>query len=370
MQKAVFVSVLKPVDDIRLFQKIAQAWKEANYEIHSIGFEASVQNFSSIFFYPIFNFKRLNIKRLFAGCLVFYYLLLIRPQHIVCSSIEALPFCIFFKIYTLGKTKVFYDVQENYYLNILHTKVYPKILRYPLAWVIRSVEWFCSFFVTYFFLAEQCYVKELNFLGKKFIILENKPLQRFFQESTPPPLTVRKFALVGTIAEEYGIWKALSVFDKIQHYEPDSQLLIHGKCAKKDLYEKLKNLQDRHVVCKISEKPVHYEDIIRAMKLADAILMPYEINKSYEKRIPTKFYEAMALNKWIIVSDNYFWQKFFIKMNYLKVFFLDFDSLDIALDLYELLEVTAQNSEYQNYVVQEDLFWEHEQKKLSQVIQF
>jgi glycosyltransferase involved in cell wall biosynthesis len=370
MQKAVFVSILKPVDDIRLFHKIAQAWKDANYEIHSIGFEASVQNDSNIFFYPIFKFKRLNIKRLFAGCLVFYYLLKIRPQHIVCGSIEALPFCIFFKIYTFGKTKVFYDVQENYHLNILHTRVYPTIFRYPLAWTIRSVEWLCSFFITYFFLAEECYAKELNFLGKRYVILENKPLQKFFQESIPSPAIVRKFALVGTIAEEYGIWKALSVFDKIQLYEPNSQLLVHGKCAKKEVYEKLKNLQDRHVVCKISEKPLPYENIVETMKIADAILMPYEINKSYEKRIPTKFYEAMALNRWIIVSDNSSWQKFFIKMNYLKVFFLDFDSLDIALDLYELSEVTSQHSEYQNYIIQEDLFWEHEQKKLSQVVPF
>jgi hypothetical protein len=363
MRKAAFVSVLKPVDDIRLFHKIAQTWQEAGYQVHSIGFYSSAENQEQVFFYPIFKFKRLSIRRLLAVWQIFWLLLKIRPQDVVCGSVEALPLCVVYKIIFFRKTRLFYDVQENYYANIRYTRTYPSIIRYPLAFLVRFIEYCSGIFVHCFLLAEQCYAQQLPFLGKKFLILENKPLKKFFQKHfSPPSYRISSLACVGTIAEEYGIYQALDFFEKISHHH--YTLYIHGRVAKPTLAEKLSTLASEQVIIRISGQPVPYTDILDTMRQADILLMPYPINRAYAQRIPTKFYEAMALNKWILVSDNPHWHYFFIKNQYTKVLFIDFEKIteqDAEKILHYIDEKFLQSSEKFNV---ENIFWESEKQGL------
>jgi len=365
MLRAAFVSVLKPVDDIRLFQKIARTWQEAGYEIHSIGFEADTQNEAGVFFYPVFKFRRLQFKRLFVGWQILFLLLKIRPQSVVCGSIELLPFCVLFKLLHWRKVRIVYDIQENYFLNILHTQVYPKFIRYPLALFIRLTERFFSYGVDCFLLAERCYEEELTFLGKRHIILENKPLEKFFKEIDALSFSYT-LACVGTIAQEYGIWKGLAFFEQIQRLDARYKLHIMGRCMQDTLFSELRRLQTEDVSIHISQTPIAYQLILDTMQQADAILMPYELNRSYEKRIPTKFYEAMALSKWIIVSENPYWQTFFERINYPKVIFIHFG--DSSINFQEILE-KLQHPVAGSSSKTTDFFWETERQKLLAYLQ-
>lgn len=370
MYKAAFVAVLKPADDIRLFQKIAQTFWDSGFEIFNFGSQSGLEvknTNSNIHFYPIFRFSRSSFQRLWAGFLILKYLWKIKPQILVCGAVELLPFCVLYKFFQKlsgKKLHLIYDVQENYFLNVLHTETYKSwwVFRKVLAYSVRLIEWLCASQVDTFFLAEKCYQSELSFVKKRCLVLENKVLKINFQEkNVSNPI----FLLSGTIAPEYGLWEAIDFAEKVHCSFPQITLKIVGRCSRKEVFSELVALQEKKpfLQLEISEKALSYEILQKNFAESTFWLMPYQVNPAYRNRIPTKFYEAMAWQKWIFVQKNPVWESFFKEYAYPYVIWIDFQKAQTwqeALDISKIL----QKPSYQN----QQIFWDSEKEKLQKFI--
>src|SRR5258706_12878134 len=172
-RRILLASVLKPVDDPRAFEKMGQSLASAGYEVFIAGtFQSSEQTVDSITFLPHAKFKRISFSRIATRFKILNIALRLKPDLLIVSAHELLGVAFLYQL-LLGR-KIVYDVRENYFNNILYTKVLPKTLRRLIASLVRLKEIFTSFFMSGFILAERCYEQELNFVKKKFCIAENK----------------------------------------------------------------------------------------------------------------------------------------------------------------------------------------------------
>ncbi|MCS6820722.1 MAG: hypothetical protein NZ551_02535 [Microscillaceae bacterium] len=330
-------STLKPCDDVRMYHKIACTLAEANPQelFYVLGFEAEVpiDKPKNIVFLPMFQFKRLAWKRLFANWILFRNLLKIQPNMLIICTFELLPASVLYKFFQYLKGKkirLVYDIQENYFANVLYTnKHYPWGIQHVLAWAIRMVEWVCSFWINDYFLAERCYESELKYLHKgNFLLLENKVLPHFFQPLANNEIDKRNYhlALVGTISASYGLWQAIEFAEKLYSQIPTIRLYITGNCPVTQEYTELLelSLQKKFLVLNVKNKPLPYSEIVRTMQKASVILMPYKPQRNILHRIPTKMFECLFLQKIMLIQQNDFWKKYLQQFDFKSAIFIDF----------------------------------------------
>ncbi len=341
MKTIVFASVLKSVKDVRMYQKLALSLV-GNADIHCIGAAINDTNVSQnlsqellqdayfenfISFYPIANFHRLAFQRLLYGFKFLKLLYKIKPNILIINTFELLIFAIFYKYFPIKKNKgthivLVYDVMENYFQNIVYQNTYSKFIRFPLAYAVRMFENLCSIFIDSFILAEKCYENELEFIGNRYIVLENKlaiphdyDKYILLQHQQNHENKFITFIHSGTISQTYGTLEAILFVKNLLKSSPnlDLKLILIGFCSDKKYYEILqkacKNLD--FIDWQISnDKPLSHNKIMETIAKSDFALLPYRINKSNKDRIPTKFYEYIYYKIPMIISKNEVWEKF------------------------------------------------------------
>ncbi|PTB91175.1 hypothetical protein C9994_16025, partial [Marivirga lumbricoides] len=174
--KILIASVLKPVDDVRAYQKIGRSLAQTNkYDVNIIGFNSKMINKAeNISFHPIFNFKRNSISRIKASWKYYKAYIKVKPKLIIVSSPELL--IVNYIIRILFGTKILYDVQENYRLNLKYSHAYSSKIKPILSLGIKSIEWMSRYFVSGYLLAEEVYVRQLPFL-------KNRPYEFIFNKT-------------------------------------------------------------------------------------------------------------------------------------------------------------------------------------------
>ena len=171
-RRIVLASVLKPVNDPRMFEKMGQSLSP-HYEVHIIGTKSKTDSsHDNIFFHPLASYTRLGLDRILSPLRILKKILYLKPALLVISTHELLWVVLIAKIF-LG-CPVVYDIRENYFRNILYTNSFPPILRVFIALYVRIKEWVTISAINNYFLAEAGYEKELPFVRSKKIILENK----------------------------------------------------------------------------------------------------------------------------------------------------------------------------------------------------
>lgn len=320
MPKIVIASILKTVHDVRMYEKIALTLtQKSQNDIHIIGFKSQKQNIFNhqIRFYPVFDFQRLSLKRFFSSIVFLKLLFKIRPQIIVVCTHELLIPSLLYKF--IFKSKLVYDVRENYCKNIIYNQSFSTLLKYSIVFWVRLNEFIASYFISKFILAERCYLNELkSFLSeKRTIILENKfagVICSKFPFKIPKGF---KMIYTGTIAQLYGIEESIQLATLLHQIDNEVSLEIIGFCADSNYLLKIQN--------SIREKPfiklvggdfvVPHDQIIDALKSADIALLSYRKNESTFDKIPTKLYECLSLcvpmiignyaSKWINMTSLY-----------------------------------------------------------------
>ncbi len=314
--RILIASLLKPVNDTRMFEKVGQSLEKLpNTEIHIAGFSTNVvSNSPTISFHPIFSFKRLSLGRLTAQWKYYKLLLQLKPEVIIPNTYELLPVTLLYRIFY--SVVILYDVRENYFANIRYQPTFPKALRRVLANAVRLVEKFSGPFITHFFLAEKAYAAELPFIKNKFTILENKfiaedgvPLKSEFLVKVPP--TAIRFLYSGTISEIYGIWEAIELVSGLHKYNNAITLTIIGYCTQEETYENLiKVIHDRPFIWLIGGNDlVPHNLIVEQIRLANVGLLPYRLNRSTQNCLPTKLFEYLANGLPVIIPENNFWKE-------------------------------------------------------------
>jgi glycosyltransferase involved in cell wall biosynthesis len=383
----VLASVLKSVYDVRMYEKIAKSLPK-DCQIHLIGSQTTNTNLqennkqANLYFHGIANFHRLSWQRLLFGFAFLNLICRLKPTILLVNTFEILPFAIFYThIYSKfllqakkidKQPKLFYDVMENYFQNIAYQHTYPKGLRFVLAYSVRFFENMSKYFIHGFVLAEQCYAKELEFVQKNYVVLENKykknaeenenndaqnkvyatnenAQNKVYATSMNYAQTnvyatsmnyaqtkvyatdteVLRFVHTGTISPTYGTREAVEFVKNLHKSGIKVHLVLVGFCSDKAYFAALQaallGYENLFSFCISTNKPVPHAEIIASFAGASAALLPYHINKSNENRIPTKFYEYIFHNIPIIIPNHAAWKEFCAAYN--CCFVADFQGL-------------------------------------------
>jgi len=316
LTSVVIGSVLKPVDDVRHYHKLGLSMAKTNkYEVNIIGFNSkNTPSHPYIRFYPIFSFSRLSVSRLFAPFLFLRFLLRLKPEVVIVNSAELLIVTAFYRIFST--CRFFYDVQENYYLNVRCLSPLPFLVRLPAAALIRAVEFVSSPFVHHFILAEKSYAT-LPFVGSRWTVLENKSVVS--EKSVQQKIKVEKptFLLSGTLSLNYGLRESIDAFLLLREIFAGSSLLICGKThdAQSEAFIQRTREQFSEISYNGGPNGVPYDEIVAAIKMADIGLVFYPDNPAIDSCFPTKIWEYMSFRLPMIVQEGKNWTPYCLAKN-------------------------------------------------------
>jgi glycogen synthase len=366
---------LKPVHDTRLYEKIGQtlAAHFSDSQIYILAHQTPspiTPIHQNIQFIPLFHFKRLHFKRIFANWKLWKQLVRLKPDLVIIATFELLPAAIFYKIsFGKKKKKIIYDVQENYAKNILHTQVFPFYIKYFLAFAVSAIERITQPWIDFYLLAENCYQQELKFTQSKSEVIANKFIQpqQAVLSSIPTIPSPYQLIYTGTISEDYGILRAIHFTQKLHTIEPRISLKIIGFAPKlQDLEKVKKEIKDLDFITLIGgESLVSHSEILQEIHPSSVVLMPYQVNKSVENRIPTKFYECLALQKPMLIQHNDFWKQYLENFDFQTALFIDFDDLANVKNIWEQIQRTPF---YATLRPMQGIYWEEEAQKLIKAV--
>jgi len=305
-RRIVLASVLKPVDDTRMLEKMSASLSgTGDYEIFIIGYPAREPSpaIENVHYIPLIPFTRLSIGRILAPLKVLLKVHKVKPELLIVNTHELLIVAMLNRIF-FG-TRIIYDVRENYWRNILHTHAFPGLFRPLLAAWVRAKEKITAPFFHGFFLAEKAYGTEMNFFRSKAVVIENKTVvPSDFRRTVQAGKTVLLFS--GTLAESTGIFEAISLAEKLHQADPTIELQIIGYCALSSTLQQVKKrIQGKGFITLTGgDVLVPHHSILRAIASADFGLILYPSSYHTENRIPTKLYEYLACRLPILLESN------------------------------------------------------------------
>lgn len=360
----VIASVLKPVDDSRMYEKIGFSLSQTNqYQVHIIGTESPGKENSAIRQHPLKPFRRISLGRLIAPWRILIKTFRLKPDFFIITTHELLYTALLIKLLT--RCKVIYDVQENYYWNILYTPAFPLLVKPFIALYVRGKETVTSKFVDHFFLAEKGYAHELRFPGNQKTILENKvrisPAERKSPTSFASKKTIQ-LLFSGTLAPTTGVFTAIDLAVKLHVLDDRIKLTIIGFSAQRAVREKIELLiKPRPFIELITQdNPVPHAEIFKRIKQADFGVVSYQINPSTMNSIPTKLYEYLGFKLPILLISHKPWVDFCNPCRAAVVF--DSTNIDAVAICKEMLTKTFYTAE------PTAVYWEEEEPKLIKVV--
>ena len=318
-----FASVLKPVNDVRMWERMGRSALGTNlFDVSVIGSKSGkgsekISDKIPVRQYPIFGGKRLGSWRLMVG---FQYLKLIfeiKPDIQVISSPELIWSAITYRIWH-HKSKLVYDVRENYLANILYTKSYLTLLKPILSLLIGLSEWLISKIADSIWVAEMCYIEERPLTFGKAHYLPNA----YDINSGSRPMQPRRFGdqisflISGTIGRHYGTLEAIRWVKSFRGFR-NAQLIILGYCADENYRQLVLTEIDGQdwIQCHGLDQLINHSAIVEATCKADVLLLPYLPNQSTKNRIPTKLYEGLAWSVPMLIPENEIWESIIKEFN-------------------------------------------------------
>ena len=357
-------STLKPVRDVRAFEKLALSLGETSkYRVNIIGFsdEKAVESGKYRFFSSMSHYES-KMDRILAQVRFAKKLLELRPKLVICCTYEYLPLASFFKSFLTYR--LVYDVQENYIKNLDLNPSLNEVKKKWASYLIRKAEGVKV--IDLFLLAESCYKDEMPEKAP-FLILENKyqgAIKEVSQVRLDPTKNL-KFCITGTLTPAYGTLEGLTWFQKILESYPHFQLKVIGHCPldayKIQLLQQSNNCPQIHL--EISNSPISYDRIEQVLINSDAALLPYVIHPAIQEKIPTKLFECAALGIPVLMTQNPTWEKFF--NSYQGGIAVDFLEKENALTTFQ----HALDQTYFSTSVPESVLWKSQKLLFQQAIQ-
>jgi glycosyltransferase involved in cell wall biosynthesis len=353
----VIASVLKPVNDTRMFEKIGLTLASNGYAVHVVG--TGEGKSEQVRMHSMGPFGRFTLKRLVAPLIILQKIFSIKPRIFVITTHELLFISLLAK--TFLRCKIIYDVQENYYRNVLYTNAFPAFLRTLVASYVRLKEKLCSGFVDHFILAEKSYVRELTFIDNRFTIAENKVRRTSFNGIAAADRGC-KLLFTGTLAESTGVFIAIELTKALHSIDPNVDLTIVGHASQKATLQKI-----RHAIIDCyfihltgGEELVPHEVILDSIRNADFGIVSYPPNPSTSGSTPTKLYEYLGFQlPMLLISGNTHWQQLCEQYSAAVVF------------KYPLTDARHVHSEMKNRAfyttIPDSVFWESEEAALLSV---
>lgn len=357
----VIASVLKPVDDTRMFEKIgASLAATRRFDVHVIGCASGGKTDPHITQHSFRPFGRVSLGRLIAPWRILWTTFRLKPDLFMITTHELLYLAMLVKL--IRRCKIVYDVQENYYWNILYTPAFPLLIKPFVALYVRGKETLTARFVDHFLLAEKGYDEELKFPGTRKTVLENKVRVPVSDRKIPKPLPVKggELTLVfsGTLSETMGVFTAIDLAIKLHIMDDRIRLTLIGYCAQPAVREKIEMLiKPRPFITLITHHgPMPHRDIFREISKADFGMITHQINPSTMNSIPTKLYEYLGFKLPILLINHKPWVEFCAPYDAAVSF--NQQHIDAGAIYREMMEKSFYTSE------PESVYWESEEPKL------
>ena len=354
--RILLASVLKPVDEPRMCERMGQSLAKYGFEVFIAGFPASSsETVEGVTFLPHGKFKRISVSRIKARFTILRKAFSVNPDILVVTTHELIGIAILFKLFS-GK-KIIYDIQEDYFQNITHTNAWPKLFRPFIAFPVRWKEWITSSFFSKFLLAEKCYEDDLGFARGKSVVIENKCVVPPGFYRMPSKDTIQ-LLFTGTIAESTGIFEAINLTKKLHEVEPRIKLTIIGHCAQPNMLQKIEmDIAQSPFIRLVGRKDfVPHNKIIEAISSANFGIISYPPSSHTKDKIPSKLYEYLACQLPILLQENKRWVELCAHSN--AAIAIDFQHLDATA-------ILSTMRESQFYLQRpENVSWESEEKTL------
>jgi hypothetical protein len=367
-RRIVLASILKPVDDTRMYEKLGRTVADA-YDVTIVGQPTTASlRVDNISVRTLPRINRLSIKRLLASYYVLRVVMSARTDILIICSSELLPFALIVGIFS--RVRIIYDVQENYAMNIRHGNAWPRVVRPFLAGAVRAAEWMSSSVIDHYLLAEKSYAQELRFIGGRFSVVENKavrtarPFGRPWPVKMPQDMTASGIRLLftGTLADSTGVFEAIDLAMQLHNVNTRTTLRVIGYAAKSDVRTRLKELADNHSFIRLEgiDLLVPHSKILEAIEWAHFGIISYPRNVSTWSSYPTKLYEYLGNRLPFLLINNTEW------VNYCAPYSaaVTFDPENVVVH-----ELVAEMTN-RNFYTREpnDVFWDSEAPKLLQAL--
>lgn len=303
-------SVLKPVDDVRHFRKIARSLASANkYQIFIIG-KGLTKNSNSpnIQFLPSGQFSRFSLRRLSVQIRLLRAIVKHRPDILLITTPELL-----FTAWMVKKVfgvRVLYDIQENYQKNFRFQSEYSRS-KLLFGTLHRGLSIFQKV-VDHHLLAERVYETELGLPPGKYTILENRCLAedissrslKNFSPESPVRLLVS-----GNHSPYSNTLLAIRFFKRFTETYPNANLIVIGKVVD-ERYKKAiiqESEQSASIELKLDEIEIPHTKIVEEIHRSDLAIVPYIRNEVNTGKIPTKLFEYACNRIPYFVQQNTSW---------------------------------------------------------------
>lgn len=339
-RRIVLASVLKPVDDTRMTEKMGASLAATGlYEVSVIGYPSTGSLPPGIRPVPLTPFKRISWARWLARWKVFWLALALRPNVFIFSTHELIFPALVLKV--LLNTRIIYDVRENYYRNIRYSEGLPSLIRWPLAALVRFKEKLMAPAIDHFILAEEGYDKEFRFHRGGWTVIENKAIATALtrQNAVKEHLTL---LFSGTLSESTGVFRAIDLASILHQHHPGVRLTIAGYAASGSVRQKLMaSIKDKPFIQTIGiDRLVPHNEILALLPSVDAGLIAYFPLPHTINSVPTKLFEYLQARLPIITENHWPWVQRFDP--YKPFVFVNFADPDVQ----SLLNALTNNSFY------------------------
>jgi len=310
MKKVLLSSLLKPADDVRMYQKLAISLLDTeNIDLVVVGRAVAhkLPTNPRIKVIGAFSGKRDLLSRLQSSYQFWKILVQEQPETLINSSPDFLLVTVLYKIIfggTLG-----FDIQENHLLNLRTQGIWKGPKLWISAIIYKTTFRLALPIVDAWILAEEVYEAQMPWLPKeKLVLLENK-----FKSVIGPPYPAivttympEKLCYTGTIAYLYGTLEAISLAETLHATNSNVTLTIGGYCQDTDYWKQiLTATKDKEWITIIGgTEPIEYAEIEKILRNSDTGILSYLPNESFKGKVATKFYELSALGKLILISNN------------------------------------------------------------------
>ena len=357
-------SSLKPTQDTRAWGKLGISLRETNrYALNIIGFSSKKEeNLSNATFYSSFAKPGFALSRVVSMLRLVQILVRVRPKILICCTYEFLPVASFFK--NIIGYRLVYDVQENYVANLDLNPLLSDSKKVKAAKLIRKME--ATNAVDLYFLAEQCYRKEMP-LKSPFLVLENRYQGQVSEKSQVNFGQKNEFSFLisGTITPAFGVSEAIIWFIEILKKYPKSSLLIMGQVTLPYYQHALEKIAGNNpqITFQTSPLPLSHKAILNAYSEVDFALLPYQKHPAIWDKMPTKLFEAAALGVPVLVSPNPTWLDFL--NNFEGGFPIDFLNVESAITQFDQAKLQTFFTERPS----ESILWQSQEHTFLQSIE-
>lgn len=324
MKKVLLCSLLKPADDVRMYQKLAISFPDM--DSRSFVFVGRHRNGTwpdrtGFRFLPAFDGKSSLSYRFSAILKLWKILVEEKPHTVINTSPDFLIVTSLYKI--IFGCQLVNDVQENHFLNV-QSQGYHRGLSKYVALILISLSYLVARPLTdLWIVAEKVYLTQMPWLNAHRVqVMENKFVWPYelpndiaranvsFESINLTEGTIR-LCLSGTFSNLYATLEVLDLVVNLRSANPNLEFVMVGYCPDSSYWSRVQAYIDAKAAVFQGGwftliggiEPVPYHVIIEELTKCDIGIAAYQCHVSFNGKVPTKFYELAALSKPILALN-------------------------------------------------------------------